>query len=95
MVVYLLHIPYAGWKYHHLKNHPELWRTAGRRPAAPLQPPGQAADAPASPGRRPAARRVAAASAAPARHGSAGPRRQPFEPRPAARVDLRIVGPDE
>jgi CDP-diacylglycerol--serine O-phosphatidyltransferase len=29
MVVYLLHIPYAGWKYNHLKNHPELWRTAG------------------------------------------------------------------
>ena len=30
MVVYLLHIPYAGWKYHYLKNHPELWRTTGR-----------------------------------------------------------------
>jgi CDP-diacylglycerol--serine O-phosphatidyltransferase len=29
MVVYLLHIPYAGWKYQHLKNHPELWRTGG------------------------------------------------------------------
>ena len=29
MVVYLLHLPYAGWKYNHLKNHPELWRTAG------------------------------------------------------------------
>ena len=29
MVVYLLHIPYAGWKYRHLKNHPELWRPAG------------------------------------------------------------------
>ena len=29
MVVYLLHIPYAGWKYNHLKNHPELWRTGG------------------------------------------------------------------
>jgi CDP-diacylglycerol--serine O-phosphatidyltransferase len=29
MVVYLLHIPYAGWKYQHLKNHPELWRPAG------------------------------------------------------------------
>ena len=29
MVVYLLHIPYAVWKYHHLKNHPELWRTTG------------------------------------------------------------------
>ena len=28
MVVYLLHIPYAVWKYNHLKNHPELWRTA-------------------------------------------------------------------
>lgn len=33
MVVYLLHIPYAAWKYQHLKNHPELWRTsAGVRP---------------------------------------------------------------
>ena len=31
MVVYLLHIPYAMWKYNHLRNHPELWRTAGRR----------------------------------------------------------------
>jgi CDP-diacylglycerol--serine O-phosphatidyltransferase len=29
MVVYLLHIPYAGWKYNHLRNHPELWRTGG------------------------------------------------------------------
>jgi CDP-diacylglycerol--serine O-phosphatidyltransferase len=29
MVVYLLHIPYAGWKYQHLKKHPELWRTGG------------------------------------------------------------------
>lgn len=29
MVVYLLHLPYAGWKYNHLKNHPELWRTGG------------------------------------------------------------------
>ena len=31
MVVYLLHIPYAVWKYNHLKRHPELWRTAGGR----------------------------------------------------------------
>ncbi len=30
MVVYLLHIPYAGWKYQHLKRHPELWQTRGR-----------------------------------------------------------------
>ena len=29
MIVYLLHLPYAGWKYNHLKNHPELWRTTG------------------------------------------------------------------
>ena len=29
MLVYLLHIPYAAWKYQHLKKHPELWRTAG------------------------------------------------------------------
>jgi CDP-diacylglycerol--serine O-phosphatidyltransferase len=31
MVVYLLHIPYAVWKYNHLKRHPELWRTSGGR----------------------------------------------------------------
>ena len=31
MVVYLLHIPYALWKYNHLKNHPELWRTTSGR----------------------------------------------------------------
>ncbi len=30
MVVYLLHIPYAGWKYQHLKRHPELWQSKGR-----------------------------------------------------------------
>lgn len=24
--VYLLHLPYAGWKYVHLRNHPELWK---------------------------------------------------------------------
>ena len=30
MVVYLLHIPYAGWKYQHLKRHPELWQTRER-----------------------------------------------------------------
>lgn len=29
MVVYLLHIPYAGWRYQYLKRHPELWRTRG------------------------------------------------------------------
>ncbi len=23
--VYLLHLPYAGWKFQHLKRHPELW----------------------------------------------------------------------
>ncbi len=33
MVAYLLHIPYAWWRYHHLRRHPELWRTptSGRR----------------------------------------------------------------
>ena len=30
MVVYLLHLPYAVWKYNHLKNHPELWLPAAR-----------------------------------------------------------------
>jgi CDP-diacylglycerol---serine O-phosphatidyltransferase len=37
--VYLLHLPYASWKYRHLRQHPELWsasdraqvRRAGRR----------------------------------------------------------------
>ena len=37
LLVYLLHIPYAEWKYQHLKRHPELWdvpRTPiGRRSA--------------------------------------------------------------
>ena len=28
MVIYLLHLPYAAWKYRHLRNHPELWRTS-------------------------------------------------------------------
>ncbi len=32
MIVYLLHIPYAVWKYYYLKNHPERRRPAGRRP---------------------------------------------------------------
>jgi len=27
MVVYLLHLPYAAWRYQYLKNHPELWRS--------------------------------------------------------------------
>ena len=30
MFVYLAHIPYAVWKYNHLKNHPELWLPAER-----------------------------------------------------------------
>lgn len=25
MVLYLLHLPYAAWKYNHLRKHPELW----------------------------------------------------------------------
>ena len=58
MVVYLLHIPYAGWKYNHLKNHPELWRTAGRGPP-PVQPPGADADSAPAAGRRANAGRVA------------------------------------
>lgn len=28
--IYLLHLPYAGWKFLHLKRHPELWETATR-----------------------------------------------------------------
>jgi CDP-diacylglycerol--serine O-phosphatidyltransferase len=32
--VYLLHLPYAGWKFQHVKRHPELWadRSGIRRP---------------------------------------------------------------
>ncbi len=75
MVVYLLHIPYAGWKYQHLKNHPELWR--GRRAWTPasVQPPGAAADPASAAGRGPDAGRVPDAPPAPARHRPAGPRR--------------------
>ncbi len=29
--VYLLHLPYAGWKFHYLKNHPELWADSRTR----------------------------------------------------------------
>jgi CDP-diacylglycerol--serine O-phosphatidyltransferase len=28
--VYLLHLPYAAWRYRHLRQHPELWSTGGR-----------------------------------------------------------------
>lgn len=31
--VYLLHIPYAGWRYHYLRRHPELWDSAQLRKA--------------------------------------------------------------
>jgi CDP-diacylglycerol--serine O-phosphatidyltransferase len=37
LLVYLLHLPYAGWKYLHLKQHPELW---GERPSR-ARPPGR------------------------------------------------------
>jgi CDP-diacylglycerol--serine O-phosphatidyltransferase len=35
--VYLLHLPYAGWKFSYLKHHPELWEGGYRvpRPRAP------------------------------------------------------------
>ena len=76
MVVYLLHIPYAGWKYQHLKNHPELWRTAasvdaGVGPAAVCACASRVGSG--SPGRT--AGRVPDAPPAPARHRPAGPRR--------------------
>jgi CDP-diacylglycerol--serine O-phosphatidyltransferase len=32
--VYLLHLPYAGWKYNHLRTHPELWEAEDRRRVA-------------------------------------------------------------
>lgn len=28
--LYLLHLPYAGWRYHHLRHHPELWSAGDR-----------------------------------------------------------------
>lgn len=31
LAVYLLHLPYAGWKYRRLRRHPELWDAADRR----------------------------------------------------------------
>lgn len=31
LVVYLLHLPYAGWKYQRLRRHPELWDAETRR----------------------------------------------------------------
>ncbi len=35
LLVYLGHLPYAGWKYLHLKSHPELWLPAGGQSARP------------------------------------------------------------
>lgn len=32
--VYLLHLPYAAWKYQHLRRHPELWDADARRQVA-------------------------------------------------------------
>jgi CDP-diacylglycerol--serine O-phosphatidyltransferase len=32
--VYLLQLPYAGWKYNHLRTHPELWEAEDRRRVA-------------------------------------------------------------
>lgn len=34
LVIYLLHLPYAGWKYGHLRSHPELWDGQDRRAVA-------------------------------------------------------------
>jgi CDP-diacylglycerol--serine O-phosphatidyltransferase len=31
LVIYLLHLPYAGWKYRYLRAHPELWDSEDRR----------------------------------------------------------------
>lgn len=32
--IYLLHLPYAAWKYQHLRKHPELWDADARRQVA-------------------------------------------------------------
>lgn len=32
--IYLLHMPYAGWKYRRLRSHPELWDADARRQVA-------------------------------------------------------------
>ncbi len=34
LMVYLLHLPYAAWKYQHLRRHPELWDSDARREVA-------------------------------------------------------------
>jgi CDP-diacylglycerol--serine O-phosphatidyltransferase len=34
LVIYLAHIPYAGWQYHRLRRHPELWDAEARRQVA-------------------------------------------------------------
>jgi CDP-diacylglycerol--serine O-phosphatidyltransferase len=34
LIVYLLHLPYAGWKYDRLRRHPELWDAESRRQVA-------------------------------------------------------------
>lgn len=34
LFVYLLHLPYAGWKYHYLRKHPEQWDAESRRMVA-------------------------------------------------------------
>lgn len=34
LVVYLLHLPYAGWKYQRLRRHPEWWDAESRRVVA-------------------------------------------------------------
>jgi CDP-diacylglycerol--serine O-phosphatidyltransferase len=34
LAVYLLHLPYAAWRYQHLRRHPELWDADARRQVA-------------------------------------------------------------
>lgn len=34
LLIYLLHFPYAAWKYQHLRRHPELWDADTRRQVA-------------------------------------------------------------
>jgi CDP-diacylglycerol--serine O-phosphatidyltransferase len=34
LIIYLLHLPYAGWKYRYLRHHPELWDGEDRRRVA-------------------------------------------------------------
>lgn len=66
VVLYLLHLPYAGWRYRWLSRHPEAWYVAPRQRRATVR----ALRATRPPGVRPPLhRRVAGAAKASVRNG--------------------------